>query len=222
MSTQTQTPMERADAAISTAMSIMEQMKAAGEANNLEDMVKLAGELTKAQESATKLRKEAMGAEIAQAEHVLVAGITALIGNADWKRMTGEDITTLVFYQEEGVDGQPPVFAIQVNPKTKTRRKGPGTGNRKGTRASVEMNRINPDTGEVETLTVKEVVQTYASDKIRGQALYAKSAWSLLFTKVNGELPEGYQFEEVAKAPVAENTEVVEEVQEQEAEAVEA
>ena len=81
------------------------------------------------------------------------------------------------------------VSQVLINAKPKGAKKATAgkTSGRKGKTAGLTVSRTMPD--GVESLTVKEAVQTYYSEDTHGnKGLYEKNAWGMLFPKVNKTL----------------------------------
>ena len=181
------------------------QLEAAASEGDVEAIIKLAGQIKDARTIVVKAQREANAEKIGAAESALIAGIRVVVENVDWKTLTGEDITTVVFYRDSSAETEQtgPVFGIHVNPKRGARKKSAGGTSTRKTRSNVKVHRIGED-GEVEELTVKEVVQKYASDEVRASSLFEpKKAWSILFPKVNKTLTPPF---EDCDCPEAEET----------------
>lgn len=119
----------------------------------------------------------------------------------DYADLGPKPITQLIWTltQEVDEDGNllgDPKAQIQVNPTT-TRRKS--SGGRSGTRSSAQVSRTKSD-GSVETMSVKEVVETYATDELRNRipSSFEKANWAYIYDKLNTDLSPS--FTEVSKA----------------------
>ena len=130
-----------------------------------------------------KARQTANASKVKDIERKLDNAIWALIGAVKFEELTGEPITTLAW----GINAKG-VRQVLINAKPKAAKKATtGTTGRKGKTAGLTVSRTMPD--GVESLTVKEVVQTYYDEDTHGnKGLYEKSAWGMLFAKVNKTL----------------------------------
>lgn len=129
-------------------------------------------------------RQAANESKIVEIERTMDKAIRALIGAVKFEEMTGEKITRLAWgINDKGVS------QVLINAKPKGAKKataGKASG-RKGKTAGLTVSRTMPD--GVESLTVKEAVQTYYSEDTHGNmGLYEKNAWGMLFPKVNKTL----------------------------------
>jgi len=109
--------------------------------------------------------------------------------------LSSKPITQLIWTLQQEVDeeGNPvgdPKTLLQVNPTT-TRRKSGGT--RSGTKSASLVSRTKAD-GSVETMTVKEVVETYSPAELRERipSSFEKNNWTYIYDKLNPDLSPSF------------------------------
>ena len=135
----------------------------------------------------------------ATTERDLMTAIQTLVDATDWEKRNRAPIDTVVWYRDRSDkgDGTGPVIGISINPK-RPKSRGPSKSGDKRGKSSAQVTRTVD--GKAETLSIKDVVTTYADDEVKGLALYGKKAWTMLYDRVNDGLTPKF-------APVAEQTE---------------
>lgn len=201
MVTETQTPEATTDAPTEAPAPVtLEDLKAkqaeiedalikAGDARETDKVLELATELTKVRKAVLNSQKDVNKDAIAGIEDSLKTGIQVLVENVKYQELTGEPIKNVLWFAETNEETNEVSIGLRIN----AGRRGPSSagsasGNGRSVKANQTVTRTMPD-GTVESLTVKEVVQTHADDDVRGNSLYEpKKAWSILFPRVNKTL----------------------------------
>jgi hypothetical protein len=175
----------------------LDAMATSGQLNTLDEILKVAGEVASLKENLVKSQAEANKEKIADAEGTLLRIFQTAIANSGWEQLTGKPIDMIVFRVTPGnvEEGKGPVTTLLVNPKRSTApRKISGEDTpRRGKIASKNVSRVVD--GTLEVMTVKDMVQKYASDEVRNTSLYTdKAAWGMLYPRVNRDLDVKFDF----------------------------
>lgn len=187
------TTLEQDEASLQT---LANQLQAAAAEGEMSKVVAISTDYARVEKALMKRRLEESSEEIKAMENTLVAGIGMLVNNTDYEKVTGQPITTVIWAitEEDGVKTP----QVLINPKRRTSTVSGGT--RKQTSGIQVSRTVN---GVVETLTVKEVIQKYASDEVKALKLFEKNAWGMLFPKVNAGLEPKFEEPEAQVEPVA-------------------
>lgn len=181
----------------------MQEAAVDGDINKLMSLTDSYKEIAK---SVQQERLSANAAAIVESKDQLIQGIAALVSASGLENLIGTPIKNLAWFVREAQEGSKngPLYGLEYNMtrRVQAARRSASSNGEPGTRtvrANESVSRVKAD-GSTETMTIKEVVQTYASDSMRDSALYKdKKAWSILFPKVNKELEPPF----VDEGPVA-------------------
>lgn len=170
-----------------------EALKAAGTAHETDKILELAATLTKQRAAVLKAQKDVNKGAILAIEETLKVGIQTLVENVNYEELTGEKVKNVLWFSEVNAETQETTVGLRVNAARRPASTGAAaSGNGRSVKANQTVTRTMPD-GTVESLTVKEVVQTYADEDTRNSSLFEpKKAWSILFPKVNKTLDPAF------------------------------
>lgn len=196
MVTETETPEATTEAPAAPSLKDLQAKQAeieaalikAGDDRDTDKVMELAIELSKVRKSVLNTQKDANKGAITEIETQLKTGIQVLVENLKYEELTGEPIKNVVWFAETNEETQEVTYGIRINATRRAPSTGGGSGNGRSVKANQMVTRTMPD-GTEESLTVKEVVQTYANKEVKNSSLYEpKKAWSILFPKVNNAL----------------------------------
>jgi hypothetical protein len=159
--------------------------------DQIEQILVISGKVVEARKVAAKLQLEANKGAITEVENNLINQIKVLVENTNYEELTGKPLQTLVWYVDTSAENEDegPIYGVRINPARRTSTRGTSNGSARG-KSNWLVSRTNDD-GTTETLTVKDAVNQYASDHMRGTQLFEpKKAWSSLFPKMIKEQPE--------------------------------
>lgn len=167
---------------------VEKDLNEAGTDHDTDKILALAKELTTLRASVNKGQKDVNKEAITGIEKSLMEGFQVLISNVKYEELTGEKIKNVLWFLQTNDTGE---LTGEAGIRINAGRKAPGSGSSGNGRKTVSNQAVTRTLadGTVETMTVKEVVQTYASDEIKGNSLYEpKKAWGILYPRVNRDL----------------------------------
>lgn len=147
----------------------------------VDDIVEAAGVVKSVQSEVIKAKKAASAGFVKETSDTLKGILDNYLTAVTYQETVGERLHTVIWTQDE--DG---MTTIMLNPARRKASISPAGGGSRKSRSGNTVTRTVD--GVFESMTVKEMVQEYADDTMRGQSLFAKNAWSTLFDKLNSKL----------------------------------